>query len=397
MTDYVSLGVLSSIIHRDTVDDVIRECGKRELRVRLLPAHLVVYYVLALNLFLGEAYEEVMRMLVGGLRFLGNWDDRWKVPSTSAISQARGRLGEKPLRLLFERVAVPMARPGTRGAWLHGWRVMAIDGVVLDVPDSPTNAEFFGRSGNDKAASPFPQVRVVALAECGTHAIVGAALGPITTGEQSLASEVFGGFEPGMLVTADRNFYSYSAWHAARVGGAELLWRLSASLQLPILGWLPDGSYRSVLIDPAVKKKMTRADRTDHTVLAAAGTAVRVIEYTIEDRDTSGEIFCLITSILDPTAAPAFELAAAYHQRWEIELTFNEIETHQTGRHRVLRSKSPELIKQEIWGLLLTHYAIRHVMKDAADTADIDPDQLSFIRSYRAIRRQVTGQAGFSP
>ena len=150
LTDHVTLGVLSSVIHRDIVDDVIRETGKREERSRLLPAHVVVYYVLALNLFFGEAYEEVMRLLVNGLRFLGNWRDQWKVPSTSAISQARTRLGEAPLKLLFQRCAVPMARPGTRGAWFHGLRVMAIDGLVLDVPDTPDNDEEFGRSGNEQ-------------------------------------------------------------------------------------------------------------------------------------------------------------------------------------------------------------------------------------------------------
>src|SRR5918997_4639994 len=177
LTDHVTLGVLRSVVHRDVIDDVIRESGKREERSRLLPAHVVVYYVLALNLFFGEAYEEVMRQLINGLRFLGNWRDSWTVPSTSAISQARTRLGEAPLKLLFERIAVPMARPGTRGAWFHGLRVMAIDGLVLDVADTPDNDDEFGRSGNDTAPSPFPQVRLVALGECGTHAAVDAVLG----------------------------------------------------------------------------------------------------------------------------------------------------------------------------------------------------------------------------
>jgi hypothetical protein len=193
------------VIHRDVIDDVIRETGKREERSRLLPAHVVVYYVLALNLFFGDAYEEVMRQLVNGLRFLGNWRDTWKIPTTSAISQARTRLGEAPLKLLFERIAVPMARPGTRGAWCHGLRVMAIDGLVLDVPDTPDNDEEFGRSGNEQAPGPFPQVRLVALGECGTHAVVDAELGGVTTGEQTLAAALISRFVPGMLVLADRN------------------------------------------------------------------------------------------------------------------------------------------------------------------------------------------------
>ena len=401
LTDHVTLGVLTSVIHRDIVDDVIRETGKREKRSRLLPAHVVVYYVLALNLFFGEAYEEVMRQLVNGLRFLGNWRDHWTVPTTSAISQARTRLGEAPLKLLFERIAVPMARPGTRGAWFHGLRVMAIDGLVLDVPDTPENDEAFGRSGNEATPGPFPQVRLVALGECGTHAVIDAELGGVGTGEQTLAERLIARFAPGMLVAADRNFYSYQAWQQASATRAHLLWRVSATLTLPLLEWLPDGSYRSALINPKIRGRrreaLIAAARAGDDLDPAQAMVVRVVEYTIEDRPGSGELFCLITTILDHEFAPAIELATAYSQRWEIELSFDEIETHQTGHHRVLRSKKPELVKQEIWALLLTHYAIRHIMKDAADTIGTDPDDLSFIRSYRAIRRQVTNQAGFSP
>ena len=401
LTDHLAIGVLTGLIHRDIVDDVIRECGKREKRSRLLPAHVVLYYVLALNLYFGEAYEEVMRQLVNGLRFLGNWRDNWEVPSTSAISQARTRLGEAPLKLLFERVAVPMARAGTRGAWFRGLRVMAIDGLVLDVPATPENDEEFGRSGNATASSPFPQVRLVALGECGTPGIVDAAFGPVATGEQTFAAQLIARFTPGVLVLADRNFYSYQAWQQGAATGAQLLWRVSASLRLPVLEWLPDGSFRSVLINPKV-----RGRRREQLVAAAAAgdeldpaqaMAVRVVEYMIDNRVGGGELFCLITTLADHVFAPAVELAAAYAERWEIELSFDEIEIHQTGGDRVLRSRTPELVKQEIWSLLLTHYAIRHVMKDAADTVGTDPDDLSFIRSYRAIRRQVPNQAGFSP
>ena len=400
MTDNLTIGVLSGLIHRDVIDDVIRECGSREKRSRLLPAHVVMYYVLALNLFFGEAYEEVMRQLVNGLRFLGNWRDNWTVPSTSAISQARTRLGEAPMKLLFARVAVPMARAGTRGAWFRGLRVMAIDELVLDVPDTSDNDKEFGRSGSATAPGPFPQVRLVALGECGTHGIVDAAFGPVATGEQTYAAQLIARFVPGMLVLADRNFYSYQAWCDGVRTGAQLLWRVSATLRLPALGWLPDGSFRSVLINPKIRGRRREA------LIAAAldgenldptqAMAVRVVEYMIDNR-AGGELFCLITTLADHEAASAVELAAAYAQRWEIELSFDEIEIHQTGQNRVLRSRTPELVKQKIWSLLLAHYAIRHVMKDAADTVGTDPDDLSFIRSYRAIRRQVPNQAGFSP
>lgn len=397
LTDQIGIGVLTRLFPRDLVDEVVAECGRREKRSRLLPAHVVVYYVLALNLFFGEGYEEVMRHLVGGLRFLRSWRTEWRVPTTGAISQARARLGAEPVKVLFDRVAVPMADVGTRGAWYLQWRVMAVDGVVLDVPDTPANAEEFGRTGNDKATSPFPQVRVVGLGECGTHAVVAARLGPVRTDERGLAAGLVTELSEQMLLLADRGFYSYELWQEARATGAQLLWRVSSSLQLPVRTILPDGSYLSMLVLPRVRNR-ARTGRRDLTPEEIAkATPVRVIEYAIDNRHGDGEMFCLLTTILDPNDAPAAELAALYHERWEFEVALDEIEVHQMGHGRVLRSRSPELVKQEIWSLLLTHYAIRDIMRQAADTADYDPDRLSFIRSLRVIRRQVTNQAGFSP
>jgi Insertion element 4 transposase N-terminal/Transposase DDE domain len=394
LTDHVALGVLRGLIRRDLVDEVIAECGRREKRSRLLPAHVVVYYVLALNLFFGEAYEEVMRRLVAGLQFLRNWEHSWRIPTTSAISQARARLGEMPLKRLYERVAVPMGGPGIPGARFAGLRVMAMDGVVLEVPDTPENDEEFGRMNN----GPFPQVRVVGLGECGTHAIVAARLGSATTYEQPLAAELMTELESDMLVLADRGFYSHRLWHSAQAHGAELLWRVSATLKLPVRQVLPDGSYLSFVIDNESRGRMRRLDHAQTEAwIAQKATTVRVIEYQVEQRETRGEVFCLITTLLDHTTAPAVELAALYHRRWEFELSLNEIETHQLGHNRVLRSKTPELVKQEIWSLLLTHYAIRCIMKQAADTVEYDAERISFIRSVRAIRRQVNGLAGFSP
>ena len=398
LTDHVALGVLSSLIRRDLVDEVIAECGKREKRSRLLPAHVVVYYVLALNLFFGEAYEEVMRKLVAGLRFLRNWDSAWTIPTTSAISQARARLGAEPLKRLYERVAVPLAGRGVPGAWFGGYRVMAVDGVVLDIPDTPDNVAEFGRLGGEDNPRPFPQVRVIGLAECGTHAITDARLGPITSSEHDLAMELLAGVDTTMIMLADRGFYSYDLWHAAVERGAQLLWRVSANVKLPVREVLPDGSYLSYLIDTKTRRRTYYMDEARaEQLLIREGTIVRVVEYQVENRETKGEIYCLITTLLDPMMAPAVELAALYNRRWEFELALDEIEIHQTGHSRVLRSKSPELIKQEIWSLLLTHYAIRHLMTQAADTVEYDSERISFIRSVRAVRRQVNGTAGFSP
>jgi hypothetical protein len=405
LTDHVAIGVLTRLFRRDLIEEIVAETDRRERRSRLLPSHLVVYYVLALALFFGEGYDEVMRKLVGGLRFLRNWSQEWKVPSTSAISQARARLGEPPLKALFERVAVPIARPGTRGAWFRGWRVMAVDGVILDVPDTPANNAEYPRTDTGRGRGAYPVVRVVGLAECGTHAVIDAVLGSWSTGERGLASQLLRSLQPGMLLLADRGFYSHELWTQALDSGAALVFRVSSTLRLPVIETFPDGSYRSVLFNSKQQNSIRKLARRrgpgphgDLSILAERGTACRVVEYTVEHHDGEpSEVVRLITSILEPQQAPAHELAALYHERWEFELSLREIEIHQLGHTRVLRSKSPEMVRQEIWAILLTHYAIRHLMHEAADTADIDPDRLSFIRSLRIIRRQITGQADFSP
>jgi hypothetical protein len=403
LTDRISIGVLTSVIPRDLVDEAIAHTSSGETRSRLLPTHVVVYYVIALALFFGENYEEVMRRLVGGLRFLRNWSDSWRVPTTSAISPARARVGEQALKELFHRVAVPIARPGSRGAWFHGRRVMAIDGVILDMPDTPENNEEYEHANGGRGPGAFPVARVVGLGECGTHAIVSAVIGNWGAGERTLASSLLAEFEPNMLVLADRGFYSYGLWNNSLETGVALVFRVTSNMKLPVVELHPDGSYRSVLLDSStqriVRKKARRRGSGPHgdlSVLEAAGTPCRVVEYSI-DRSDSNEVICLITSILDPEEAPAHELAALYHERWEFELSLKEIEITQLGHSRVLRSKTPKMVRQEIWGILLAHYAIRHLMHEAADTADVDPDRLSFIRSLRLIRRQITDQAGFSP
>jgi hypothetical protein len=398
------VGVLTRLFPRDLVDDVVLGTGRREQRSRLLPAHVVVYYVLALALFFGESYEEVMRRLVGGLRFLDNWSGTWKIPTTSAISQARARLGDEPLEQLFHRVAVPMAAPGSRGAWFRSRRVMAIDGVVLDAPDTPENNEVFDHASGGKGEGAFPVVRVVGLAEAGTHAIVAVALGTWSTGERTLVPQLLPAMSDEMIVLADRGFYSYKLWTEALETGADLVFRVSEQLVLPVLETYPDGSYRSVLLDPKRQSPIRKLARRrgpgrhgDLSVLESSGLACRVVEYSVENRSEGSEVVCLITSIMDPEAAPSYELAALYHERWEFELSLREIEIYQMGHGRVLRSRSPLMVRQEIWGILLAHYAIRHLMHEAADAADVDPDRLSFIRSLRLIRRQITDQAGFSP
>lgn len=403
LTDRISLGVLAEVFPRDVIEDVLLETGRREQRTRLLPAHVMVRFCHAMCLFFDDDYEEVMRKLVGSLKSMKSWRGDWTVPSTSAITQARQRLGVEPLRELFERTAVPVAGRGTKGAWCGRRRLMAIDGFMLDVPSTPENAAEFGRRSNGAKASAFPQVLTVALAECGSHAIVGASFAGCHEDERALAERLIPRVERDMLVTADRNFYSFDLWGKFRRTGADLLWRVKSTLELPVLRWLSDGSYLSIAGNPKIRGRrredLIRRARDGADIDSSEGYLVRVVEYDIPDRvgNGTGELICVMTSILDPAEATAEELAAAYHERWECEGLIDEVKTHHRGPARVLRSKSPDMVRQEIWALLLTHYGIRRLMCKAADEVGEDPDRLSFMRSLRIVRRHVIGQADFSP
>lgn len=396
LTDAIGIGVLTRVLHRDLVDEVLARTGRTEQRKRLLPARVVVYLVLAMTLYANEAYEEVTRRLVHGLIGLKGWRTEWVVPTDGAISQARTRLGAEPLKELFNRAAVPVARPGADSAFFAGKRVMAIDGVVLDVPDTPANAEAFGYSGKANTnRSAFPQVRVVTLSEVGTHATIGADLDAISVGERTLAGEVIATYlDEDMLLLADRGFYSYDMWVQATGTGADVLWRVSDTLELPVLRWLPDGSYLSEILPPKIKAAIKRTGRS--ALGDATRIGVRVIEYMVQGRGGDTTTIRLVSTI-DYDRGFATPLAAVYAERWEHELIFDEIETHQMHPSKVLRSRTPELVKQEIWAYLLTHYAIRVFMAEAAEDLGDDPDRISFLRSIRVIRRQVDDQAGFSP
>jgi hypothetical protein len=398
LTDRIGIGVLTRLVPRDLVDEVLAQTGRREQRSRLLPAHVVVYFVMAMAVF-RDGYEEVMRRLTGGLQFMRAWQKEWDVPTTGAISQARERLGEIPLKTLFERVAVPLAVAGTPGAWLGARRLMAIDGVKLDIPDTPANIDGFGRPGG-LTRRPFPQIQVIGLGECGTHAVVAAEIGTVSVGEREIAARLAPSLEPGMLVIADRGFYSFQLWAEFLATGADLLFRVASGLKLPVTRVLPDGSYLSVVASHKVRGsgfQIPLAVASDPR--NATHIPVRVIEYTVTG-DAAGrkpEIFRLVTTILDPDDVTAAELAAAYQQRWEYEIALKEIETQMLEPGSGLRSRSPELVRQELWGLLLAHFAVRSLMAEAAASAGLDPDRLSFMRSINVVRRQVTDQAAFSP
>jgi hypothetical protein len=306
--------------------------------------------------------------------------------SKAAISHARDRLGPEPMARLFERVAAPLASEDTPGSWLAGRRLVAIDGTCLDLADTTANDAHFGRPGVNKGErAAFPQARVVALAECGTHAIFDAVIGPYTSSEGALSQELLGRLRPGMVCLADRGFYSFTVWEKACGTGTDLLWRVKDNLRLDPVTELPDGSFLAEVFDSKGDRRRERPVR------------VRVVSYTIEDgREPSGR-YRLITTMLDHEQAPAAELAAAYSQRWEIESAFDELKTHQRGPRAVLRSKSPGLVTQEIWGHLCCHYAIRTLMVDTAEHAGHDPDRVSFVAALRIARRSIAQQGAFSP
>ncbi len=398
LTDWISLGVLASAVPRDAVDDAVAVTGKGARRAGgKLPPHVVVYLVMALALFAGDDYEEVAARLVQTLRGWGCWDDGWEVPTSGGITQARQRLGPEPLAEVFSQVAVPVADLDTAGAFLGRWRLMSVDGMEWDVPDTAENRAVFGAKRGPGGESAFPKARVVTVAECGSHAAVLAAVGPSAagkgSGEQALARPLLACLEQDWLVIADRGFYSWRDWCTAADTGAALLWRLKANIGLPVLDLLPDGSYRSVLISPAVlgnkREILLEAAARGEDLDPAAGRYIRVIEYEVTDRPGDDELIALVTTITGLREAPAAELASAYHQRWEHETGNAQLKTFLRGPGQVLRSQSPALAEQEIWGYLLTHYAISALICTAATSAGIDPDRVKFTRTLRIVRRAV--------
>ena len=408
LTDWISLGVLTSQVPADAVDDAVEVTGKRaQRRGGKLPPRVTAYLVMAMALFADEDYEEVAARLAGTLADWGGWEESWgRVPTSGGITQARQRLGPEPLAELFRQVAAPVAGLDTGGAFLGPWRLMSIDGMEWDVPDTAANREAFGvhEAGGGEAA--YPKVRVVTVSECASRAPVLAAMGPAGsgkgTGEKSLARALYPRLGEDWLLIADRNFYDWDAWVTAAGTGAALLWRVKSDIRLPALELLPDGSYRSVLVRPGTTPKqrqaLIEAARRGEDLDPDRARPVRVVEYDVPDRDGDGkgELIALVTTITDRRRAPAAVLAAAYHRRWEHESANAQLKTYLRGPGRILRSQSPDMVRQELWGYLLTHYAISALICTAATAAGIDPDRVKFKRAVRVIRRRVADPA-FSP
>lgn len=400
----MSVGVLVTSVSRDAIDGAVAQCGvgpKR--RDGKLPAHVTAYLTMAMCLFADDDYEEVATKVTGALDRFGCWDAAWSAPTSGGISQARQRLGRHTLAEVFERVAEPVGAPELPGAWLRNWRVLAIDGFEVDVPDTPANRAEFAYAGSGANRSAFPKARVVALAEAGTHVFLAAEVDSIAVGEKTLAMRLYPRLRRNEVLTADRGFYSFDAWARAAGTGAQLLWRAPTQLDLPIVEVLGDGTYTSVLVNPKIRGARRRdilaTARAKGQIDPEQAHLVRVIEYDVPDRtgNGTGELVVLLTTITDPGAARADELAEAYYLRWEEETANDQLKTHLRGPGRVLRSRLANLVHQEIWAWLIVHYALARLITQAAQAAEIDPDRISFTRVLRLVRRSATGSAAVSP
>lgn len=378
ITDYVSLGVITRTFPLQRVRAVLAATGKASLRERDLPAHVVVYYAIALALYMQSSYREVLRCLLEGLQWLREPALTLRVAGNSGISQARTRLGWEPLRQLHDEVVKPIALAATQGAWYRQWRLVSLDGSTMDVADEQANAEAFGRPGASRGSSAYPQLRFVCLVENGTHVLFGTRMGAYATGENTLAKDVLGALDSTMLCLADRGFFGFEMWRQALATQAQLLWRTRKNMRFACEQRLADGSYLSRIYP-------TERDRRHQT----NAIVLRVIEYRLEGVAEAEPIYRLVTSVLDAQQAPAQELAALYHERWEIEAALDELKTHLRGARIVLRSKTPDLVRQEFYGLLMAHFAVRALMHEAALKADVDPDRLSFVHAVRVVRRKL--------
>jgi Insertion element 4 transposase N-terminal/Transposase DDE domain len=379
--DQIGIGVLAEAFPLESVRAILKATGREGTRKRLLPASMMVYYVIALGLFVSVGCREVLRRLLDGAMWI--WPDQVRVATESAITQARQRLTAEPIEALYRERVQPIATKKTRDAWYGRWRVVTIDGFTMDVAESEENVAVFGRPGASRGKSAYPQLRVVGFVENGTHVFFGAEMDRYDVGETTITRRILGRLRRNMLCLADRNFLSYPLWKQAVATHASFVWRAKLNMVMPKLRELADGSYLSKIY-PSPKHR--RNDRE--------GIVVRVIDYRI---DGSRETYRLVTSIIDPAQAPARELARLYSERWTIETAFDEIKTHLRGSRIVLRSKLPDLVRQDVYGLLLAHFGIRFVMHDAARSEDISANELSFVHTLRVVHRKLPWFVSFPP
>jgi hypothetical protein len=392
ISDYLSMGLLARLVPLSLIDEALGAHDRHDQRKRDLPAHAVAWYVIALSLYRGVNTEEVLRVVTEGMEYLGAPAIRREV-GKSGISAARSRLGSEVMQHIAEHALQPLAQDSqqTPSAFYRDWRLVSLDGSTMEVPDEQACREHFGVPGTQQGRTGYPQLRFVGLLENGTHAMFGVALGGYKDSEQSLAQQAIKHLKPGMLCLADRGFAGFPMWQAASRTGAQLLWRIPKNRVLPVLKRFEDGSYLS-RIEPSPATRKSMPEPRDTTPMT-----VRVIDYQLSGVPEAEPVYRLMTTLLNPEQAPAEELAALYHARWSIETTFAEIKTTLKGSEVVLRSKTPELVKQEFWGLLLAHHVTRKMMQEAALSVGKPADTLSFKHSLNILRRKLPASGAISP
>jgi hypothetical protein len=387
LADYLSASLLARVVPSAQVHAVLDEHGCNTQRVRGFPAVAGVYYCMALSLYPEAAYEEVFAVIAQGLAWAAGAAEPPRV-AKSSISAARSRIGAAPLAALVERCCVPLAQPQTHPeAFYAGLRLVALDGSNFEVPDEADNARHFGYPGSRTGQAGYPQAQCAVLVECTTHAIIGANLGPYRASEWEICRPLLKRLTPGMLCLADRGFDGFERWRQAQATGAQLLWRCPSNRQLPVRQSLADGSYLSAIY-PSDKGRRAGA---------AEAIPVRVIEYSLPAVPDAQPRYRLLTTLLDPALAPAVELAALYHERWEIEGVFDELKTHLVRSRRVLRSKTAELVHQEFHGWVLAHYAVRWLLHQAASRHRLPHAELSFTGHVQLLRRAQPRSGAFPP
>ncbi|MFC5035077.1 IS4 family transposase [Streptomyces fildesensis] len=375
LSDHVRLGVVTRWVTPELVAGVLEKCRVRDKKPGALPAGFMVYFTLALALFQQDSYDDVAEQLVGSVPELSAC-----IPNKSSFTRARGRLGPLVLEAVFQELAGPLAPVGLEGSFYHGMRLAAVDGFVLDAPDTKVNRAAFGGPTKNGQSAGFPQVRVVTLTECGTHAQIDAAVGGFNGGERELAITLAGS-AAGMLVVMDRNFPGVALWKAYLEAGSHLLLRARSPVAHRPVEHLADGTY------------LARMNLAGQKGAHPGGVLVRVIEYRID----GGEMVRLLTDLLDPVEYPAAELAALYRERWEAESAFRQIKTFQRGPAEVLRSGDPALVRQEVWAHLTVHHCLTRVVMQLADDNGIDPDRVSFVKVLKHTRRSVVRQCADTP
>lgn len=387
LADYLSASLMARVVPPQAVHEVLDAHGRNSRRIRAFPAVAGVYYVMALSLYPEASYEAVFSAVAQGLA----WEAGAPQPagvSKVAISLLRSRIGAQPLADLVQRCCVPLAEEATHpSAFYRGLRLVAFDGSTFELADDPQIEEAFGRPGGRQGPAGYPQARCIVLAECATHAILGANLGPYGSGEWVLCQPLLATLKPGMLCLADRGFNGFEHWEQARATGAQLLWRCAVNRKLPVEQALSDGSYLSTIRPTGVSVAEAQA----------RAIAVRVIDYTLPKLPNGQPHYRLITTLLDDQEAPAMELAELYHRRWEMEALYDELKTHLRQSRRVLRSKTPELVRQEFFGWVLMHYTVRWLLHQGAARHRIPHEDLSFTGHVQMLRQQQPLSGVFPP